>query len=921
MKKLLFLLCFVTAFQLTAQTKKTQYSFTITGKVVDKEGQKPLEAATIFVRSVKDSTLVNYTISDVKGDFTLKGKTTDNQVVIFVNHVAHQPYKKQISTPNGTHHLGIISMETKAQELEGVVVSQEAVPITVKKDTLEFNADAFKLRPDATVEQLLKNLPGVEVDSQGKITVNGTPVNEILVNGKPFFDDPKVATKNLTKDIVQKIQVSDTKTKEQKFTKEQGDPDNKSINIVLKKDKNKGYFGRITAGAGTKGRYELNGIGNYFKDKTRVSVLGGSNNINTMGFEFDEIYGMMGNVGDISGGRGGIMSGGRDGISQSHIGGISYTDEYGKSIETNANYFYSTTDNEHFSKSERQTTLPDRQYFSSRQNSGNSWGDNHSAKAELEYKLDSLTQISVNPRLTSGRNHSFSHSQEQSLDNQYVMINKSNSENTSESANVNFSNRVSFNRRFKERGSWGVNFHNSNSRSEREQFIYNIREIYGAMPSTDIRNQQQNGRNTSDTYGVGLRLRYPITKEISITAAYDFSHGKIKNDIDTYDKVGVSYTNFNTALSSDFQTDNKRHSPQVGMEWQGEKLRGNFNLGTTHTELENEDFLRNLYLNKKFNDFRANSWLRYEIKKGFNITFNYNGNTNIPSVSQLQPIENITNPLHTFTGNPDLKTSFSHNLSFNINNFDWQKRSGIFVWARASFHNDKITSITLTNSDLTRRTTYTNIDGDYNFSLGANWRKSHKQEKHTIKYGINPYASIEENNLYSNGTRYALTNYTLNLGGDFGYNYDEKLDLSLNYRANFNQARYDLDLFENKNYTGHSVGFDITTYVPKNVIFGSNIEYSYLPYLGEGFKKNYIYWNFSVGYKFWDEKATIQLKGFDLLNQIVDTNRIITQDYVEDTQKLMLKQYFMLSFSYKINKTGGNSSQQRPRAMNFGRRR
>ena len=189
----------------------------------------------------------------------------------------------------------MIKMELATNELGEVTVVSERAPVTVKSDTLEFNAASFNTRQDANLEEVMKKLPGVEVDAQGNITVNGKPVSRILVNGKEFFgNDPKIATKNLPKEIIDKIQVVDTKTKSEEFTGKAGNPDDKTINVTIKEDKNRGYFARATAGGGTDDRYELSGIANYFKDDLRVSVLASSNNINSAGFSFDEVYDMMG---------------------------------------------------------------------------------------------------------------------------------------------------------------------------------------------------------------------------------------------------------------------------------------------------------------------------------------------------------------------------------------------------------------------------------------------------------------------------------------------------------------------------------------------------------------------------------------------------------------------------------------------------
>src|SRR5690606_3385175 len=281
-------------------------NFEISGRVLDPE-QKPLESATVYIEKAADSSLVTYSISEKDGSFILNGKTDAQELNFFVSFSGFQTYLVQIDAKERVQ-LGDIILEVLTNDLDEVVVTAARPPLTLKKDTLEFNASSFTTRPDANLEELLKKLPGVEVDTEGNITVNGKPVNRFLVNGEEFFgSDHRIATKNLPKEIIEKIQVMDTKTKAQEFTGEPGDPDNKTVNITIQEDKNKGYFARVTAGGGTDERYELSGIGNYFKDDMRISILASSNNINSSGFSYDEVYGMMGrsNARNVVGGGGG----------------------------------------------------------------------------------------------------------------------------------------------------------------------------------------------------------------------------------------------------------------------------------------------------------------------------------------------------------------------------------------------------------------------------------------------------------------------------------------------------------------------------------------------------------------------------------------------------------------------------------------
>src|SRR5690606_17312609 len=277
----------------------SQTKFKISGQLVAEQDSIALESATVYLETFNDSTLVTYTITDKNGKFSLEDRAYTDRLRLTISLVGFETFNKEIILDKEEINLGTISMP-EANMLDEIVIKSRA-PITVKKDTLEFNVASFKTKKDANVEDLLKELPGVEGDDDGKITVKGKEVNKILVNGKPFFgDDPTITTRNLTKDLIEKVQISDTKTKAEGFTGEAGDSENKTINLTIKEENNKGVFGRVAAGAGTDERYEYAGMVNIFDNERRISVLAGGNNINSAGFSFGEIRKMFGGGNSVS---------------------------------------------------------------------------------------------------------------------------------------------------------------------------------------------------------------------------------------------------------------------------------------------------------------------------------------------------------------------------------------------------------------------------------------------------------------------------------------------------------------------------------------------------------------------------------------------------------------------------------------------
>ena len=326
----------------------SQNSFTISGKILDKNTKLPLEAATIYFTKISDSTVVDYSITNKYGDFNLKLKNIGYPVLFKASYNGYKVYEKRFESIAKDINFGSLELQESVAALNEIVVKSEAPPIVIKSDTLEFNAASFKVTPDANVEALLKQLPGVEIDEEGKITVNGKEVNNILVNGKPFFgNDGKVATQNLPAEIIDKIQVTDTKTKEEELSGQNASSNESTINLTIQEDKNKGLFGKATAGYGTDDRYESSLLFNYFKDTRKISVLGSSNNINSVGFSMDEIFDNMGGgrnssiwVNDNgSFGINGMQFGGNTGITKSNMIGVNFADEwFNKKIDPNGSY-------------------------------------------------------------------------------------------------------------------------------------------------------------------------------------------------------------------------------------------------------------------------------------------------------------------------------------------------------------------------------------------------------------------------------------------------------------------------------------------------------------------------------------------------------------------------------------------------------
>lgn len=916
MKYILFIISVLFIQQINAQS----IGFEISGTLISNDDKLPLESATVYLERKRDSTVISYTITDTKGKFSLEGDTRDKDLNFNISYVGYKSYQKNIDLEKeAVIDMKEVFLKPDANQLNEVVLKLSP-PITVKKDTLEFNVKSFKTKQDANVEDLIKVLPGAEVDAEGNITINGKPVNRVLINGKPFFgSDPTIATRNFPKDIIEKVQVLDTKTKSQAFTGEDSDGENKTVNLVIKKENNKGVFGRTAAGIGTDNKYEYAGMYNRFDNDQKFSVLLGGNNVNSPGFSFGEVREMFG--GDVSTRN----FGGGQGIVTSDNAGLNYADDYGEEIEFTSNYFYSGSESDNESSRFRENILPDSRYFTNAISNTFSTNDNHSANLELDIERDSTWLINIAPSFRFSKSTTNRVENESSWYQENDTINKSFESSKVSNNSNNISADMDFTRRFGSKGAFlRLDTDFAISSFQAEDFVENSVTV-NADSSKDVnRDQFSDINNSSNTIDVNLKYRQPIVaNELFVELEYAYVRKQNKSEKSTYfkDEVSDEYDNFIDILSTDYRNIDISQRPEIGLSYSTDKIRFRFTSSYRMRTMENIDNLRpGLSLKRDFNNFEQDVRFRYRFSDKSSFNLRYGLRSNPPNLSYLQAFEDVSNPKNTIIGNPDLNTEQRHSFNMFYNNFDFQKRIGFYGFINASLTEDKTVSKTAVDLDaLIKRTEFANVDGNYSINGRVGTNKKFQFSDITslnvrlgVGSGYNRIVNYNNDILYTS----EVTFFGPNIG--FRYEWRDVMDIESRYSLSYTNNKYDVSSMTDQNFTAHRVLLNTTAIIPKGIEWSNAINYNYNANIADGFQKSSLFWNMTLSYAVLKDNGLITLKAYDLLNQNTNARRTATQNYIQDSQSTVLKQYFMLGFSWKFN-TLRNRKGQRGKGDRRGR--
>lgn len=941
-----------------AQRNGTVKGFLLDGTAATRT---PLDEATVSVMQSSDSTLVSFGTTSSTGYFEIKGLGYGSYYLL-VSYQGFSTLKKtfQLSAAAPLADLGELKLNTQYKTLDEVVV-QDVAPIKIKGDTVEYNANSFKTKPNANVEDLLKKLPGVQVDKDGTVKAQGEQVQKVYVDGKEFFGtDPKLATKNLAADMVESVQVYDDMSDQAKFNKIDDGSRAKAINIKLKKDKKNGIFGKASAGYGTDDRYDASFNVNRFNGDRQLSVIGAANNVNKQGFAFSDIVSAMGGFGGMmrnGGGDGGMLggataiSGGRglpgmgssgssSGIARSLSGGLNYRDSWSPRIDANGSLFWSNTRTSGYTLTHRQdkpfpgldsTNFTDTRSQTLRQN------NNLRFNFRVEWRLDSLNSLLYTPGVTL--QHSSTDATDTSLQNATVnggalkptLSSQDNSSSTRDGQNIN-QNLLWRHRTRKAGRTLTVGLSSAVNNSDGSGSIYAPTTYYrkGQNPFAIVQDQETTQKTRSFNNTLSASYTEPLSRNKILELNYAYTRNYSESDRQTWlfnpntgkhDIVSMPQTNSfsNTFVANragaNFRLQQRKYNFQVGMGVQLSELNTHSFKAQGNKDTNYHQTYTNLFPTANF---------QYNFSRSKNLRFNYRGRTNQPSISQLQDAPDYSNPLQVTTGNPSLGQEFVNNFTLNYNMFQFASfkyYSANLILSQTSHKIvNSIDSLKLSPLDSIPRQLIrpVNLNGAYSATLffvyGAPWRAI---KGLNLNFNTMAMYSRDVSLLYKvrNFNHTLLVNQSLG----FNYNYKDKLDFGLTGALAYNKVDYESNPALNNDYFTQTYSLDFSYTFKKNFILATDFDYYINSGRAAGYNQSIPMWNASIAKQFLKGKqAEVRFSVNDLLNQNQSITRNTGTNYVEDVQTNVLRRYFMLSLTYNLNRMAGKSMFGMPRQMQRG---
>jgi hypothetical protein len=792
--------------------------------------------------------------------------------------------------------------------------------VVINGDSVEFNSENFKTAPNAVVEDLLKKMPGMEVDKSGGITVNGKTVTKVFVNGKEFFSgDPKMATKNLPADAVDKIQVYDRKSDQAMFTGIDDGSEETAINLKLKKDRNKSTFGKLSGGAGTPNVFDAQGNVNVINNDEQFSAIGGANNTNRQNFSNRNIVNFSGGGGGRPGAGAGVtvsFSGGSgetdanaQGIAETYSIGGNYSNLFNdKKTEFNANLSVSDVTRNNNSSSFTQNLTPGNAF--NRISNSNSIAGNKQQNfgSTIDHKVTDNFSFRFTPSIGLQQTTNYSEDSTQTYLTNGSLLNRNTTIASSASDAVNAASTLLLRKKFAKKGrtlsstiTQSFNRSNSNGNQFTEQLTYNK----NVLTNDSILDQQNIRKGENTSYSANLIYTEPLGKKslLEFNSYISKSIGSSSRKIYDYNSLTDDYGNLNTRLTNEFNSEYTYSGG--GMSYRSNQKKYNFATGVSiqNAVLDGENISAKTKLSQSFQDILPNATFRYNFSQTKNLNIDYRTSTNQPSITQLQPVLDQSNINRQSIGNPDLKRSYVHNLNIRFFSSKILAGKSFFSTLNASTTNNSIVNYDSVLPNRTILTKPVNVDGAYRINTSLNYGFGIKKLKSRLSFGLN--AGLNNNISYANGLLNTIV--TKSTGPSMSYTYivDDVIDINLTARYSFSNTNNAVNPTLNTNFLTKVFGADMTNYLPWNIVLNQSFNYAINTGRAEGFNTAIPIWNASFS-KFFlkNKRAEIKMSAFDLLNKNIGINRNVSQNQIVDRSYNVISQYFLLSFTYSLQKSG-----------------
>lgn len=907
----------------------------VKGQIVTKEKGEALLSANVMVLNLADS--------------SMRGTTTDNKGVFTINNLKNGRYKITVSFIGYTKYQNTFEIRNKSVDLEKITLTEENFQtndvevtakverVVVKQDTTEYNSTAFKTNKDATAEDLLTKIPGVQVQN-GKVQAQGEDVKRVLVDGKPFFgEDPSAALKNVPAEVVERIQVFDQQSEQAQFTGFNDGNTTKAVNLITRMGRAQGTFGKITAGYGDDSKYKSSGNLNFFEGDRRISFLGMINNINEQNFSMDDIGSMSGGGGGMRGGGGGMMfmggGGGqapggmtfRGGLSDFMVSasnglintkamGINYSNKWGETVEMTGSYFFNYSGNNAISQTDRQNFLLNGSQNYAENSLAKTNNYNHRFNLRFEYKFDENNSLLFRPRVTVTQNDGGTNTKGQTSVGS-TLLNSISNLFDSKLQSLSISSELLYRHKFATPGrTISIELENDINNRDGDYNLFSLSKFYSAMMSADTTDQISN--LVTDGYKVTGNVTYtePLDQYNFLQFTLESSYGKDNSDQNTFREFLQTgqYTVLDTTLSNLYDKISKRQSIGAGYRYNKDDLSVFANLNYNYSTLGNDQkFPFISTMERNFNSITPFVMVRYKISQTQNFRLTYRGNNNEPSTTQLQNVLNNTNPIQLSIGNPNLKQDQSHFLMAHYSSINMQSLNSFFIFLMANFSQDYIGNKTiiaekdtmLANDIFLKRgsqlSTYENMNGNYSlrtfftYGIPVWFLKSNLNLNAGISYSRVP-------GLINNQTNYS-NNQGLNLGFTLATNISKEFDVTLSSMINYTKVKNTIRSSSDNNY------YTLNNYMKfywqfwEGFLVQFDARHQYDSGLPEEYKQNNVLLNIGIGKKLFDkDQGEIRLAVYDLLNKNTNIRRTVADSYIADTRSNIIGRYVMLQFSYSL---------------------